>query len=79
MIKTILLIILIIICAVLSVIILMQEGNENGLGAISGSYANTYWAKNKNRSMKGRLRLMTGVLGGVALALIIVINLPIWS
>ena len=79
MIKTILLILLIIICAILSVFILMQEGNENGLGAISGTTSETFWSKNQKRSFKGRIKMLTGVLGGTALALIIAINLPIWG
>lgn len=79
MIKTVLLIILIAVCAILSVIILKQEGNESGLGVISGNYSNSFWAKNQSRSIKGRLRLMTWMLGVVALILVIVINLPIWS
>ena len=38
----------------LSAIILMQEGKSQGLGAISGM-ADTYWGKNKGRSMEGVL------------------------
>lgn len=77
--KTFLLILLIIICIALSVLILAQEGNENSLGAISGNYSNTYWGKNQKRSLKSRLKLLTGVFGIIAVALIIIINLPIWS
>ena len=36
----------------LSAIILMQEGKSQGLGAISGM-ADTYWGKNKGRSIEG--------------------------
>ena len=32
----------------------MQEGKSAGLGAIAGA-ADTYWGKNKGRSMEGRL------------------------
>lgn len=46
----------------LSVIILMQEGKSAGLsGTISGT-TETYWGKNKGRSMEGRLEKLTGVL-----------------
>ena len=34
---------------VMTVVILMQEGRSQGLGAISGA-AETYWGKNKGRS-----------------------------
>ena len=44
-------IIFIIICLALTVLVLMQEGKDEGLGAISGA-AETYWGKNKGRSME---------------------------
>ncbi len=50
--KTILTIIFIIICIALTVIVLMQEGKQQGLGSIGGM-ADTYWGKNKGRSMEG--------------------------
>ncbi len=46
----------------LSVVILMQEGKSAGLsGTISGT-TETYWGKNKGRSMEGKLVKITGVL-----------------
>ena len=36
---------------VMTVIILMQEGRSQGLGAISGA-AETYWGKNKGLNMQ---------------------------
>ena len=65
MIKTIhgiLLIVYIIVCVALSILVLMQEGKQAGLtGAISGA-AETYWGKNKGRSMEGGLVLATRIL-----------------
>ena len=52
--KTILTVIFIIISLILTVVILMQEGKSAGLGAIAGA-ADTYWGKNKGRSMEGIL------------------------
>ncbi len=52
---------LVIICIALTVMILMQEGKSAGLGAISGS-SDTYWSKNKGRSMEGILIKATRVL-----------------
>lgn len=52
---------LVIICIALTVMILMQEGKSAGLGAISGS-SDTYWSKNKGRSMEGILVKATRVL-----------------
>ncbi len=45
----------------LTVIVLMQEGKSAGLGAISGA-AETYWGKNKGRSMEGFLEKATKYL-----------------
>ena len=49
-IKIILSVIFIIDCIALTVVVLMQEGKQQGLGAIAGA-AETYWGKNKGRSM----------------------------
>ena len=52
--RTILTVIFVIICIALTVLVLMQEGKSQGLGSISGM-ADTYWGKNKGRSMEGAL------------------------
>ena len=59
--KTILTIVFIIICIALTVIVLMQEGKQQGLGSISGM-ADTYWGKNKGRSVEGVLVKATTVM-----------------
>ena len=75
--KIILTVLLIIVSIALTVIILMQEGKSAGLGAISGA-ADTYWGKNKGRSMEGVLVKVTRV--GVILFLVLaaVLDLGIW-
>ena len=42
-------------------IVLMQEGKQQGLGSIGGM-ADTYWGKNKGRSMEGVLVKATTVM-----------------
>ena len=49
--RTILTILFVIDCIALTVVVLMQEGKSQGLGAIAGA-ADTYWGKNKGRSME---------------------------
>ena len=63
-----------IICIALTVIILLQEGKSAGLGAISGA-ADTYWGKNKGRSMEGMLVKVTRVLVILFLLISIVLNI----
>ena len=59
--RWILTIVLIIDAIALTIIVLMQEGRSQGLGAIAGA-AETYWGKNKGRSMEGMLEKITLVL-----------------
>ena len=47
------------ICVFLMAVVLRQEGKQQGLGAIGGGNADTYWAKNKGRSREGVLKRMT--------------------
>lgn len=74
MLKLILTIIFVLICIALTVIVLLQEGKSAGLGAISGM-ADTYWGKNKGRSMEGTLEKITKFAAVAFLLLAIVLNL----
>ena len=72
--RIILTIIFIIDCIALSVIVLMQEGKSAGLGALAGG-SDTYWSKNKGRSMEGVLVKVTRVLLVLFLAVAAVLNI----
>ncbi len=74
--KTIVEVVFIIVCIFLTVVILLQEGKSAGLGAISGA-ADTYWGKNKGRSMEGMLVKRTRL--GVILFLVLAAVLNIGS
>ena len=52
--KTLLTILFVIICIAMVCLVTVQEGKEAGLGTISGM-ADTYWGKNKGRSLEGKL------------------------
>ena len=72
--------IFILVCICLTVVVLMQESKQNGLsGAISGA-ADTYWGKNKGRSMEGKLVTITKVLSVlfVLIAIILISNLSVY-
>lgn len=75
--KTILTVIFILISLALTVIILMQEGKSAGLGAIAGA-ADTYWGKNKGRSMEGMLVRGTKILVTLFIVLAVVLNMGIF-
>lgn len=67
-------ILFVIICIALSVIVLAQEGKSAGLGAISGA-AETYWGKNKGRSMEGKLVKFTRILAVAFMIFAVLLNL----
>ena len=61
MLRTLLTIVFVVLCVAMVAIVLLQEGKSAGLGAIAGG-AETYWGKNKGRSMEGTLVKMTKYL-----------------
>lgn len=73
--RIILTVIFVIVCIALSAIVLLQEGKSAGLGAINGA-ADTYWGKNKGRSMEGFLVKLTRILAVVFFLLAAALNIP---
>ena len=57
----------------ITALVLLQEGKSQGLGAISGA-AETYWGKNKGRSMEGRLQKLTTILVVVFFVICVLLN-----
>ncbi len=74
MLKVILSVIFVLICLALIVIILLQEGKSAGLGSISGM-ADSYWGKNKGRSMEGTLEKFTKAAAVLFMVLAVVLNI----
>ena len=62
---------------VMTVVILMQEGRSQGLGAISGA-AETYWGKNKGRAMEGFLQKFTTGLVVAFFILAVLLNMQLF-
>lgn len=68
-------VIYIFICIALTVLVLLQEGKSAGLtGAISG-VADSYWGKNKARSMEGAMVKGTKGLAVAFILISIILNL----
>ena len=76
-IRILLTIVMIIISIIMTVIILMQEGKSQGLGAIAGT-TDTYWGKNKGRSMEGFLVKFTTGLVVAFFLLAILLNMSLF-
>lgn len=72
--RIILTVIFILVCIALTVIVLLQEGKSAGLGAISGA-AESYWGKNKGRSMEGALAKSTKFLAIAFIVLAAILNI----
>ena len=77
MLRIILTIVFVLLCIAMTVIVLMQEGKSAGLGAISGA-AETYWGKNKGRSMEGKLVKFTKYLAIGFMVISIILNLNVF-
>lgn len=55
--------------------VLLQSSDDNGLGALSGTSAETFFGKNKMNSLEGKLAMITKVsaIAFVVLAVIMLI------
>ena len=69
-------VIFILICVALTFLVLMQEGKQQGLGAIGG-IADSYWGKNKGRSMEGVMVKVTTWLAVAFMVIALLLNIPI--
>ena len=58
-----------------SIVILMQEGKSNGLGGAIGGMAESYWSKNKGRSMEGALEHFTRYGAIVFMIITLILNI----
>ena len=58
----------------ISIVILMQEGKSNGLGSAIGGMADSYWSKNKGRSMEGTLEHFTRYGAIVFMVITLILN-----
>lgn len=72
--RIILTVVFIIVCVIISAVVLLQEGKSAGLGAISGA-AESYWGKNKGRSMEGTLVKITKILVILFILLAAILNI----
>ena len=69
-------IIYVILGVAISIVILMQEGKSNGLGsAIGGISTDSYWSKNRGRSMEGALEHFTRYGAIVFMIITIILNI----
>ena len=73
--RLVLTVIFIVICLDLTLIILLQEGKSAGLSGSINGMAETYWGKNKGRSMEGKLEKFTKLLVVLFILMSIILNI----
>ena len=77
--RTIIIILFAIDCIALTALVMLQEGKDDGLGSLAGSASETYWGKNKGRSMEGTLVKVTRVLAVMFIILAALLNMSIFA
>ena len=76
---TILTVVFVLVCIVLTILVIMQEGKSQGLGALAGTSNNdTYWGRNKGRTMEGFLVKFTTGLCVAFFVLAILLNMHLF-
>ena len=65
----------VLICLALVAVVLFQESKTQGLSGTINGVAETYWGKNKGRSMEGALEKGTKILAALFIVLSVVLNL----
>ena len=76
--KIILTVLFVLVCILMSIVILMQEGKDAGLGALAGGGGTTYLDKNRGRTKSGKLVKWTKILAVLFLVLAAVLNLNVF-
>ena len=71
--KIVLTVVFIIICLIVSTVVLMQEGKSTGLSSTLSGAGETFWSKNKGRTLEGKLEKSTKwlVVGFFVLSLVL--------
>ena len=72
--KMVLTVLYVIDCIGLIIVVLMQEGKQQGLGSVAGM-ADTYWGKNRSRSAEGNLVRATKIMAALFIVLSVVLNM----
>ena len=68
--------ILVIMCSVIiTILVLLQESKQQGLSGAIGGAAETFFGKNKGRTMEAKLAKFTKIAGGVFFVLALVSSL----
>ena len=62
-IRLVLLILMVVLSIGMILVVLFQPSSDDGMGAISGQVSDTFYSRNKGRSLEGVMKRLTIVLG----------------
>lgn len=66
---------LIVLAVLIVLFVLMQEGNEQGLGAISGGSSESFFGKNKGRTDEAKKSFLTKIFAGAFLIIVLIASI----
>ncbi|MBR0163675.1 MAG: preprotein translocase subunit SecG [Lachnospiraceae bacterium] len=66
-------------CVVMVILVLSQEGKQQGLGTIGGGNTDTYWAKIKGHTKEGMLPRLTAILASLFLLVSLLIDMNLFK
>jgi len=70
--RMVIMILLVVLSVAIIIMILMQKSNSSGMGALDGSQTETFYSKNKSRTLEGVLKRLT-VICGIAIFVLCVL------
>lgn len=73
--KIVLTVIFAVVCLIVSVIVLLQEGKSAGLSSTISGVGETFWSRNKSRTLEGKLEKSTKWLVAAFFVLALVLNI----
>lgn len=72
-------VIYIVFCVAMVILVLSQEGKQQGLGTIAGGNTDTYWAKIKGHTKEGIIPRITAILACLFLLVSILISMNLFG
>jgi preprotein translocase subunit SecG len=66
---------LIVLAVLIVLFVLLQEGNEQGLGAISGGSSESFFGKNKGRTDEAKKAFFTKIFAAAFLVIVLVASI----
>ena len=66
---------LIVLAVLIVLFVLLQEGNEQGPGAISGGSSESFFGKNKGRTDEAKKAFLTKIFAGAFLVIVLVASI----